>query len=266
MYLTYHQIRKHRRFDEPLAYTYYIRNKITGQKYNGVRWANIRLGKTPLEDLGVTYFTSGAIAKDFRKNTHNYEYRLCWTFDTIKEARDYERLVNQKTMVKNGWENYHAFPAIQNSEEHYKKLHANNRGSVAWNRGLTWEDFPDEMKQAYIEGMEKRTLSAEGRERLSNASRQRMKKRLSDPAERKKISERASKSKWFNDGVRDYFCHPEKAAHLKPGRITGNLSSSTDAMKKSVSGSKWYNDGEKNYRMKPTDPRAQILNTGRLGK
>ena len=41
-----------------LAYTYFIKNKITGQFYYGSRYRNIKFKRTPIEDFWVYYFTS----------------------------------------------------------------------------------------------------------------------------------------------------------------------------------------------------------------
>ena len=52
-------------FNKVKPYVYWIKNNITGIKYFGVRWANININKTPIQDLGKTYFSSGRLKKDF---------------------------------------------------------------------------------------------------------------------------------------------------------------------------------------------------------
>ena len=105
---------RHKRFDEVYAYTYYIKCKITGIKYHGVRYANIKKNLTPNQDFAKEYFTSGKLYEDFKNNTSNYIYRICLTFDTIEEARDHESLVNTKLMYKSDWEVWNNSKAIIN--------------------------------------------------------------------------------------------------------------------------------------------------------
>ena len=56
-------------FNKVKPYVYWVKNNITGIKYFGVRWANINKNRTPVQDLGKTYFSSGVLEKDFKKNT-----------------------------------------------------------------------------------------------------------------------------------------------------------------------------------------------------
>lgn len=126
---------KHKRFNEVYAYTYYIKCKITGRKYHGVRYANIKRNLSPNDDFAKKYFTSGKLHEDFKNNTSNYNYRLCATFDTIEEARDYESRVNTKLMYKTGWEVWNNSKAIYQSEEVRIKIGNSNRGkkrSAQW--------------------------------------------------------------------------------------------------------------------------------------
>ena len=48
-------------FDKVKPYVYWIKNNITGVKYFGVRWANINKNRTPIQDLGKVYFSSGKL-------------------------------------------------------------------------------------------------------------------------------------------------------------------------------------------------------------
>lgn len=103
---------RHKKIDQVYAYTYCIKNKITGQKYHGVRYANIKLNKTPIEDFANIYFSSGKLAEDFRNNSTNYRYRICLTFDSIEEALAHESLVNTKLMHLSDWEVWNNSKAI----------------------------------------------------------------------------------------------------------------------------------------------------------
>lgn len=100
---------KHKKYNECLPYTYFIRRKSDGLKYHGVRWANStgkQIPKTsPLNDLGVSYFSTGKLKEDFKNNPENYEFKIKWTFDSIAEAQDYESKVNKKLVYKTDWAN-----------------------------------------------------------------------------------------------------------------------------------------------------------------
>lgn len=103
---------QHKLFNQLYPYTYYLRNNITGKKYHGVRWKNIRLGILPCSDLGITYFSSGRLKEDFEQYPDRYEFKLKWTFDTIHEAREYEAKINSVLMHRVDWENYCSAKAI----------------------------------------------------------------------------------------------------------------------------------------------------------
>ena len=96
---------RHRRFNEAFPYTYSVRRKSDGLMYHGVRVQNVRLGLSPLEDLGVVYFTSGKLKNDFKKTPSNYEWKIRWTFDATDEAVLYETKVNERLYKKPGWAN-----------------------------------------------------------------------------------------------------------------------------------------------------------------
>lgn len=105
---------KHKLFNSIFPYTYYLKNKITGKKYHGVRWGNLKSQRTPNDDFGKYYFTSGKMSKEFKQNKDLFEYRLCWTFDTKEEAQEYESKINTRLMYKNDWEVWNNSKAIIN--------------------------------------------------------------------------------------------------------------------------------------------------------
>lgn len=105
---------KHKKFNEIFAYTYYMKNLKTGQKYHGVRWGNIKKGLPPIEDLGKIYFSSGKLSDSFKKNILDFKFNIKWTFDSIEEARAHEDKVNTKLMHKKDWEVWNNSKAIYN--------------------------------------------------------------------------------------------------------------------------------------------------------
>ena len=80
-----------------IPYTYYLINKITGEKYYGVRYA---AGCNPSE-LWHTYFSSSKYVKKLikmhGKDSFNYEVRR--TFDSPSEARNWEERVLRRLDV-----------------------------------------------------------------------------------------------------------------------------------------------------------------------
>ena len=70
-------------FNKIKPYVYWIKNNITGIKYIGVRWLNVKLNKTPVQDFGKTYFSSGKLKKDFKKNPENFKIKFISTFPVV---------------------------------------------------------------------------------------------------------------------------------------------------------------------------------------
>ncbi len=109
-------------FNQIKSYTYFIRRKCDGLKYHGVRWKNISLKLSPDDDFAKQYFSSGILRQEFKTNPTAFEFRLCWTFDTIEEARLYETEVNKKIYNRVDWANNNAYPAIYLNKESRKKI------------------------------------------------------------------------------------------------------------------------------------------------
>ena len=91
---------KSKKFDEVKPYTYWIQNISTGIKYVGLRYKNISLKKTPLEDFGIYYFTSGKLKKEFKQNPKKFKTKLLFTYDDIEEARKHEQELTKKIYKK----------------------------------------------------------------------------------------------------------------------------------------------------------------------
>lgn len=82
-----------------IPYTYFLFNKITGQKYYGVRYAN---NCTP-EELWCTYFSSSKYVKQLIE-THgkdSFEYEVRKTFKAADEAKAWEERVLRKLDIMN---------------------------------------------------------------------------------------------------------------------------------------------------------------------
>lgn len=102
---------KHKKFNEPYPYTYYITHKSTGLSYYGVRIQNYtKYSISPLEDLGKIYYTSLGrhsywFRKEFIKNPLNFHIKVHYTFDTPQEAYAFEKQMITKLINKKMWLN-----------------------------------------------------------------------------------------------------------------------------------------------------------------
>lgn len=112
---------KHKRYNEVFPYTYYVQHRASKKKYYGVRYANVGLGVSPKEDLGIKYFTSGKLKHDFKYNTNDYDFRVVWTFDTKEEAIEHEVRFLLKVYKKDDWLNNSVSKAIINFTEEVRQ-------------------------------------------------------------------------------------------------------------------------------------------------
>ena len=111
-----------RDFNSVKPYVYWLKNKITGIKYLGVRWGNLRINKTPNQDLGKIYFSSGLLKKDFKNNPKNFTKKLIATFDSIDEAREFEVKKTKKLIKNKRYANITSYPQIVATPEVIKKI------------------------------------------------------------------------------------------------------------------------------------------------
>lgn len=116
-----------------IPYTYFLFNKITGQKYYGVRYAN----NCKPEELWSTYFSSSKYVKQLIE-THgkdSFEYEVRKTFKTPHEARSWEERVLRKLDILNNdiWLNKNVCGKFlkegPQSKEHIEKRASKIRGS-----------------------------------------------------------------------------------------------------------------------------------------
>ncbi len=96
---------QHKKFSEYYPYSYLLIRLSDNKKYIGVRYANVKRNKTPEEDFGIHYFTSGVLKKEFKKNPSNFTFRLLWTFDTLDELFDWEKKVVLKACKREDFAN-----------------------------------------------------------------------------------------------------------------------------------------------------------------
>ena len=109
---------KSKDFNSPKPYVYMIKiikADWTDKKYYfGLRWENVSLKRSVVNDFGISYFTSQKkLKKDIKLNKKNYELILKWTFDDIDEAINYEHKINQRLIHRPNWLNKAAYPQIK---------------------------------------------------------------------------------------------------------------------------------------------------------
>ena len=97
---------KTKEFSKIKPYTYFIIRKSDNKKYHGIRIRNVKLGNSPLNDLGFHYFSSGPWKNDCKKNTQNYIFIIKHTFSTIEEASKHEEKINKILIRNNQWKNW----------------------------------------------------------------------------------------------------------------------------------------------------------------
>ena len=139
-------------FNKVKPYCYFISRKKDSAFYFGVRYRNIRFNRTPNEDFAKFYFTSGRLKKEFESNISNFNYRLVYTFDTVKEAQEYEVKINKKLVKRKNAANMAAYPFInlddpkiyakflksRKSEEYREKLRQKKLGKKLSNDDRMW--------------------------------------------------------------------------------------------------------------------------------
>ena len=111
-----------KKFNEVRPYTYWIKHLETGIKYVGLRYNNVTKNRSPLQDFGIHYFTSGRLKEEFKLNPKNFKTKLLFTYDTIEEAIKDELQLTQKAVKDNRYSNIASYPFIQPTEEIRKKL------------------------------------------------------------------------------------------------------------------------------------------------
>jgi len=119
---------KSKKFNEVRPYTYWIQDLETRIKYVGLRYNNIRLKRTPLEDFGIYYFTSGELEDDFKANPNGFKIKLLSTYDSIEEAIAHELELTSLAKNKNSYANEASYPHILATPEIRRKISEANKG------------------------------------------------------------------------------------------------------------------------------------------
>lgn len=186
------------------AYVYFIKSKITNQFYYGSRASNIRLKRTPEEDLWIHYFSSSRKVKElinlygkssfevqiiFKHNTYDAcfweEQRLISEnkLDPLRLNRAYvDRETNDRVLTTYG-------ESKESKEARIKKMQATKKGKFNSNGhlGLT---HSNETKQKMRESQ--RTLNY----KHSDTAKQKMKAYKRTPEHAAKLGESLKGKPW----------------------------------------------------------------------
>jgi len=84
-------------------YTYLLHHIPTNTFYYGVRWKNVKLMKTPEEDLWIKYFSRSKKVHHLidKYGLNSFEFEIRKKFDTVEQARDWETKVLHRMDVLN---------------------------------------------------------------------------------------------------------------------------------------------------------------------
>ena len=120
---------KSKKFNEVRPYTYWIQDRETGVKYVGLRYFNIKLKRTPLNDFGIYYFTSGQkLKKEFKANPSNFKTKLLFTYDSIEEAIAHELELTDIAKDNKRYANLSSFPRFLYTPEVIQKMSEAQKG------------------------------------------------------------------------------------------------------------------------------------------
>ena len=150
------------------AYTYLIKCKVTGQVYYGSRTKNVRLKRTPLEDLMIQYTTSSNDVNDLIKQygIEAFDWEVRQTFTDLYKSGLWETKVlrrmkvlqrrdvwlnanvaGKKVLTKSGAKKISAAHKDKpKSEEHKEKIRQGNLGKKKPPRGPEYRALMSKLK------------------------------------------------------------------------------------------------------------------------
>jgi hypothetical protein len=155
---------KSKKFNEVRPYTYWIQNLSTGIKYVGLRYKNIKLNRTPLEDFGIFYFSSGELEDDFKVNPNGFRTKLLSTYDSIEEAIAHELELTSLAKGKKSYANVASYPHFIATPESIRK-------SAVARTGIKLPEETRRRMSASRKGRKFGPLSEEHKRKLSEAKK-----------------------------------------------------------------------------------------------
>ena len=227
---------KSKKFNEVRPYTYWIQNIATGIKYVGLRYANVSKDKrTPLQDFGIHYFTSGKLEKDFKANPNNFRTKLLFTYDSIEESIAHELELTKKIFRDNRYANNRSYPQLFATPEIRRKISENRKKALTpelrkkISEALKGRKPSEEQKRKISEGLKGKKKSEAAKKKMSEASkgkkkseaaRRNMSKKKSEETKRK-MSEalKGKKRKPFTEETKRNMSEAQKARQARKRNV-----------------------------------------------
>lgn len=238
---------------KPIAYTYYLYHKPTGQKYYGVRYSK----KCHPSDLWITYFSSSQTVSDLIKEygIDSFKFEVRKTFDSVDKARKWEqrvlwrlKVVRKRDWINKsygtGWTDHVTVGMLgkKHSEETKAKMKISQTGENNGFYGKTHSKITKEKISKAHKGVSRpwtldRIVSDETRRKISKSNEGKImsdsaKKKISDTLmchsvsneTKQKQSDIRKKNKWWTNGVVSTQAELSPGENWKRGRGSFNRS------------------------------------------
>jgi hypothetical protein len=247
-----------KKFNEVRPYTYWIKHLETGIKYIGLRYRNVKFNRTPLEDFGIHYFTSGKkLKRDFEANPNSFKTKLLFTYDSIDEAINHELELTAKAKDSKRYANLVSYPHFiftpevkqkmsawqigrkrPKSEEHKKKISESLKGRKQ----------PEEIKRKISETTKGRKQSEEHIKNSAKARKglkrsEKIKRKMSESLKGKKRSEEARRK--ISESLKGKKRSEETRRKMSESRKGGERSEETRRKISEALKGNTYNKGKK---------------------
>lgn len=183
---------KSRNISQIKPYAYFITRLADDMKYVGIRLANVKYNRTPEEDFGKYYFTSGDFKEEFKKFPDRFKIRICYCFDSNEEAARWEYGVLLKIFKRPSWANKTAAFKYTDFSKVSPKISAGKR-AIKSSGKTSIEEGAEKLKEFLYQ-------TAEGAEIRANISKRKKKywEGLSN-SERNEISAKRKQNMDFHE-------------------------------------------------------------------
>jgi len=147
-------------------YTYLLKFKPTGQVYYGSRIKNVKLKRSPVDDLMIKYTTSSDYINELiqKYGINSFEWEIRKTFDTVEDAVLWEQRVLKRCKVlekQKIWLNKNIAGKIIATPEVCKKISQANTGK------LKTEEHKQKLRESNLGKNKGRIQTAEHRKKNS---------------------------------------------------------------------------------------------------
>lgn len=238
-----------------IPYVYFIKNKTTGLKYIGVRFAN----KCQPNDLWTTYFTSSLLVKKLINHygKDDFEFKVLKKFNSKFEAIQYEQLLLKTACIRKDYLNIHSGYNFQTEKDF--KIHLEKRKMIGYLSGKLQESLKIGFF-GYTEEKKKEICSMGGR--AAKIVNEKNKSGIFSEEVRRKQHETLRKlqiSAYYNPELRKKICskggkngnfsknYYEKLGLSEEDRINAQRERGKKGGPKNK-GFIWYNDGKNIYK------------------